>query len=115
MNEYLLLATQLHSQDVMNSIPKDVKLYIYRLIHKSQMKEIVREYRSSYYLCKDRNFLCKKNIDLTVTANYRELELMWSAINYDIFTLDDKYSGRVLPEKYMFTSGLDSRFGYKNE
>ena len=99
----------------MQSLFKEVELYIYRLIHDSLMKEIVREYHSLYYLKKDNNYLSIKTINMSVCCNYRELEFMWSPTNHVICKLDDKYSGRILPEKYIFSSGLNSRLGYKNE
>lgn len=101
----------------MKSIPKDVELYIYRFIHESLMKEIVREYHSLY----------KWTNETVVSAGLASVDTstITPIANYRFYTgyrtihpiLESRWKpGRCigfLPNKYFYSSGLNSPFGYK--
>ena len=101
----------------MQSIPKDVELYIYRLIHESLMKELVKEYHSLYkwgnQTLLGRGLVSTgTSLDILV-ANYRD------CTDYETIhtILESRWKpGRCigfLPNKYFYSSGLNSPFGYK--
>ena len=97
----------------MQSFPKDLKLYVYRMIHKSFMKELHIEYFSIYCISEmDVLKLKVKNRLITYTANYRDLQYIFDPTNEWISGLDFRHTQFTLPKKYIFTSGLNSRLGY---
>lgn len=104
----------------MQSLPKGVELYIHRLIHESFTKEIVKEYNNLYFC--DYNYFdgLFSSINSDCFLNYRPLfyynkdyahihNISISIDYYDTEPLPD------LPKCYIYTSGLNSGEGYKND
>lgn len=96
----------------MQSIPKEVEWYIYRLLHESRMKQLLREYHSSYkwgtqYLASRRNNM--RTANYRNTTGYEKIHLL----------LEPRWMQGIhtdfLPKKYFYSSGLNSPLGYKNE
>lgn len=97
----------------MKSIPKDVELYIERLIHQEHTKKLITEYHSKYYYSSAFDVLKLRKND-RIVAQYRGIGPIIMT-NYNVYAFDGRKTDSILPSRYIFSSGLDSRLGYKNE
>ena len=96
----------------MQSIPKDVKLYVYRLIHESFMKELIKEYHLTYYWS---HYDALSSIcDRSIVANYRAMDIILYVHN-KVCKFDRSRKTIVyLPKRYYFSSGVNNQSGYRN-
>lgn len=103
----------------MQSLHRDVDLYVHRIIHESLMKELNQEYHSLYGLGQHNEiYLKSKGL---VVANYRDFETNWvqynaifgCAVNSNsVRRRQDNKNPIKVPNRYRFSSGMDSRTGY---
>lgn len=100
----------------MQSIPKDIDLYVHRLIYESCMRELIQEYHSLYESdVYNQLYLKWKG---TAVANYRDVHPIENRL---IFGCSHRYIGMIfkdgfgvyVPRRYFFSSGMDSLEGYK--
>ena len=107
----------------MQSIQKDVDLYIHRLIHESLTKELVREYHVIYRWddSDNRYIILFKNTN-RIAANFRPLNntslanMIRGLSKYEIeIRRNDNNEPVCLPKRYFFSSGMNSLTGYNNK
>ena len=102
----------------MQSIPKDVDLYVHRMIHESLTKELDREYHSKYNYSAITNALYISIY--SVGCNYRNIHKFGidgckfvSGIWKPVIPYYHNNNEPVrLPKRYFFSSGMNSLTGY---
>ena len=103
---------------VMQSLPNELKLYIYRMIHEEYTKKLVSEYENVTYIDSYNELVLKMcimpkdRVGFGITFNVRDLRVQKHY--HRIYNAKTHYVSAVyLPKKYFFTSGMDSLEGYK--
>lgn len=99
----------------MQSCPKEIDIYVHRLIHESLIKQVNNEYHFKYYLSNNDTLKIKNPLGI---CNYRGLGVHRKTNFYDWFIYKFNHEMIIyvkIPERYFFSSGMNSLEGYKND
>ena len=103
----------------MQSIPKDVDLYVHRMIHESLTKELDREYHSKYNYSTLEDALSTSSYN--IGCNFRNIHKFgidgYQSVSWickPTVTPDRRDNNNLvrLPKRYFFSSGMNSLTGY---